>query len=239
MLLRVGLAVDRETESLLSDALASWSLSTAGREDAEVDIALLRGDFSRLSELYPDLDMAFLSRRLLREHLGELLRLNKSNPGCLPVAVGCPAEELPDFLALRPGGLLTGPWGGGEIGELSRRCLDYLSDNREVIQIRTRHGCAALSARSVLFCQSDKKYVCLVPEKGRVIKKLGKLDDLALELPEWFVRLHQSFLVNSRRVTALDRVSWEVILDTGDRVPVSRAYRASAQALFQKCPQAV
>lgn len=126
------------------------------------------------------------------------------------------------------------PWTANEVDELCRICSTELAGSKDVLQIKTRKGCRALSASSILFCQSDKKYVSVVPDRGNALRKLGKLDDLALELPDYFVRLHQSFLVNSRRVMGLDHVSWEIILDSGNRLPVSRAYKASASAIFQK-----
>ncbi len=236
MILRVGLAIrDKNQERTLSDQLIAWSLSSVRDGDIEVDLALLQDNFERLREIYPHLDLAFISYDMLGEHRDRLSELRRRNPACVPVPVGETVAELRSYLSIRPGGLLLRPWAAGEVDELCRICSTELAGSRDVLQIKTRQGCRALSAASILFCQSDKKYVSLVSEGGDAFRRLGKLDDLAGLLPDYFVRVHQSFLVNFRRVTALDRVTWEVVLDTGDRVPVSRTYRESTGALFQKC----
>ena len=104
-----------------------------------------------------------------------------------------------------------------------------------MLQIATRQGSFAVSLETVTYCRSDQKYVLIVTGNGKVYRRLGKLSELAALLPEEFVRVHQSFLANWRHVTGLDRKTWELILDSGERIPVSRVYRAEIGSRCQKC----
>lgn len=66
---------------------------------------------------------------------------------------------------------------------------------------------------------------------SEVIEAYTKLGDLLRQLPERFVRTHQSFAVNLDAVSTLDAST--VTLTTGEAVPVSRRMRASVRdALF-------
>lgn len=57
-----------------------------------------------------------------------------------------------------------------------------------------------------------------------------RLDQLALRLPEGFLRCHKSFLVNMRRIRRFQ--AQEVLLDTGAAIPLSRSCSAGARAEY-------
>ena len=65
---------------------------------------------------------------------------------------------------------------------------------------------------------------CVTP--GREYTFYGKLDAVAAELGEAFVRIHQRYLV---RAAAVDRVEGSgVVLRDGARLPVSRSCQQAA-----------
>lgn len=67
--------------------------------------------------------------------------------------------------------------------------------------------------------------------QGDVIEVYSKLSDLLDQLPDRFVRCHQSFAVNLDDVVSLDPGA--VVLSNGQTVPVSRRMRSSVRtALF-------
>ena len=118
---------------------------------------------------------------------------------------------------------------------LCAQCVEELEGSAEVLQIHTRQGSYAVSASDILFCQSDQKYVVVTTHTGELYRKIGKLGEFAQALPPYFLRVHQSFLVNTRRLSGLDKTSWEVLLDSGHRIPVSRAYHGAVLEQIQKC----
>lgn len=78
---------------------------------------------------------------------------------------------------------------------------------------------------SISYFVSDRRQVtCVTP--GREYTFYGKLDAVAAELGEAFVRIHQRYLV---RAAAVDRVEGsEVVLRDGARLPVSRSCQQAA-----------
>ena len=78
---------------------------------------------------------------------------------------------------------------------------------------------------SILYFASDRRQVRCVTE-GRTYTFYGKLDAVAQEAGAAFVRIHQRYLV---RAGAVDRMEGgEVVLRTGERLPVSRSCQQSA-----------
>ena len=77
----------------------------------------------------------------------------------------------------------------------------------------------------ILYFASDRRQVQCVAE-GRTYTFYGKLDAVAEEVGAAFVRVHQRYLV---RAGAVDRMEGgEVVLRTGERLPVSRSCQQSA-----------
>lgn len=78
---------------------------------------------------------------------------------------------------------------------------------------------------NILYFASDRRQVRCVTE-GRTYTFYGKLDAVAQEVGAAFVRIHQRYLV---RAGAVDRLEGgEVVLRTGERLPVSRSCQQSA-----------
>lgn len=78
---------------------------------------------------------------------------------------------------------------------------------------------------NILYFASDRRQVQCVT-KGRTYTFYGKLDAVAAEVGAEFVRIHQRYLV---RAGAVDRMEGsEIVLCTGERLPVSRSCQQSA-----------
>lgn len=78
---------------------------------------------------------------------------------------------------------------------------------------------------NILYFVSDRRQVTCVTE-GRDYTFYGKLDGVAEEVGDGFVRIHQRYLVRSG---AVDRIEGsEVVLRDGQRLPVSRSCQQSA-----------
>ncbi|KPQ13339.1 MAG: two component signal transduction system LytR family response regulator, partial [Algoriphagus marincola HL-49] len=75
----------------------------------------------------------------------------------------------------------------------------------------------------ILFCQSEGSYSWVVAQSGNRILVSKNLKHLEGILPDrQFFRIHHSYLVNVRRITVLDKSHSNVILDSGESLPLSR-----------------
>lgn len=235
MLLRVALASDdKEICRQLTDFLVDMTVRNdfAG-EDIELDIAYFGADTDSLVAGYKDIDIAFLTYDVLDAHPTAARSLYVANPRCFPVVIGLPDQKICSFLSLRPAEHLGESSDGLKLMRVCMACLELMQSNSHVIQFKTRKGSYSISTESVLFCVSDLKYISIVTDTGRIYRKPGKLSELLRQMPANFIRVHQSYLVNSERVVALDKSTWEIVCDDETRIPVSRAYHETAQDLFK------
>ena len=243
MQIRVGVAVkDKALSKTLVKAILTYSLASSSKAadnetfmDVETDIAFFDGFSPEILKSYSNLDLAFFDYAFLSETTNSLWELARTNLACMPVLVSIPENELGDFLTIRPMACVTKRNLQEQVDALCAFCADYVRTSNQVLQLKTKKGFLAISISSILYCQSDLKYVVVVTTQGQLHRKLGKLDDIARRLPPGFIRIHQSFLVNSAHVAGVDKTAWEIILSQGERLPVSKKYRSSIETHLQNC----
>lgn len=83
----------------------------------------------------------------------------------------------------------------------------------------------------ILFFEAGNKRLNLNMSR-KVIPFSGTLEKLEEELPEEFIRVHKSFIVNRNAITRIQFGQNLVILEGGMSVPVSRSYKPMLKAVF-------
>lgn len=96
--------------------------------------------------------------------------------------------------------------------------------------VEQKSGILRLPLKKVRYFKSDRKKVAAVMEEG-VEEFYGKLADLEVSLPEYFIRSHNRYLVNLHHVSRVD--STECICG-GEEVPVSRACKQELAVAFAR-----
>jgi DNA-binding LytR/AlgR family response regulator len=87
--------------------------------------------------------------------------------------------------------------------------------------VKSEHKVFRIAHEDIRYVESMREYVAYHTESGRVIS-LGSLKQLETELPERFLRVHKSYIVNTARVDALEGNQ----LHLGpDRIPIGGSYR--------------
>lgn len=89
------------------------------------------------------------------------------------------------------------------------------------IQIRGAHGVELINANNILFIKGDGAYVEIHTQKGMILQR-KLLKEMESELPDFFTRVHRSYLVNKQYVE--QRASNSLLIN-GNEIPVSRSYR--------------
>ena len=230
ILLRIAIAT---MEQQVADKIKQQLIEFALQIDCEIDMIEIGNNFSALENKIKNIDIAIMDYAFLNRNKAYLGKIYKCNTDCLSVPLGTPEGVICTFLALRPGGHLRS---ADEKLELHRLCsiiVKQLKEDFKVLQFATKKGLYAISINSILYCQSDLKYITLITEDGRKCSKVGKLDDLSDKLPQSFVRVHQSYIVNSKHVCGIDKNSHELLLYGDIRIPFSRAYQTFVMQLFQ------
>lgn len=87
----------------------------------------------------------------------------------------------------------------------------------------TKSRLYVIAKQNILYFRSDLRYVDVFVvhgENSRILVKLTELEPLA---GDGFVRVHKSYLVNSKYVLWVDKKKHSVVLSNGEQIPVSDA----------------
>lgn len=175
-----------------------------------------------------ELDVVFLDMELREvDGMETARRLRAADEGLQLVFVTGHADHVFDGYAVGALGYLMKPPKKEQLEAVLRRAQAALVRELDRAYVcRSGDVYYRIPLRNILYFASDRRRVqCVTPDRTCVF--YGRLDQVAAELGEEFVRVHQRYLV---RAGAVDRLeSGEVMLRNGARLPVSRSCQAAAQ----------
>lgn len=103
-----------------------------------------------------------------------------------------------------------------------RNTFYFYSDRRQIVAVTSDTAdTSALTGRNIFSDDCSRNALTFY----------GKLDDLQKELPDYFCRIHQRYLVNLRHIQKTDENS--VFINSG-KLPISRAHRKNFLIAFAK-----
>lgn len=86
-----------------------------------------------------------------------------------------------------------------------------------------------ITINDILYIQSTKR-VCEIITNDKTYRCYKKLSDFQKELPEYFARCHQSYIVNAKYIASYQ--SGQFTLTTGSIIPISDSYAKNAKNLY-------
>lgn len=124
------------------------------------------------------------------------------------------------------------PYEEQKIKNVLAQALAELGKNAEQSFIlEQKSGTCKVPMKKIVAFSSDKRKVVISLENGDKLDFYGKLDTVAEDLPDYFVRCHNRHLVNLNFVTALEKNS---CICKNHTFPVSRAYRNTLEIAFAR-----
>ncbi len=105
-------------------------------------------------------------------------------------------------------------------------------DSDDIFVFATKEGITKIPYQQIYCFESSRKkvYIRLRTEE---YSYYNTLEQLAVELPEEFVRCHRSFIVNNKRIVRYIAAENLIQLDDGTKIPVSRSYRSNIRNLVK------
>jgi DNA-binding LytR/AlgR family response regulator len=100
----------------------------------------------------------------------------------------------------------------------------------DMIFIKTGRQLLPIQTDSILYIEAHKEYLCIhtLQQKHLVYKRMK---DMASTLPDQFMRIHNSYIINLRKMGKADQHSVEI---NGMILPISNSYRESFQEKMKK-----
>ncbi len=126
---------------------------------------------------------------------------------------------------IKPDGYLTKPVEDAYLFYHLEQCIDSLeglvSDSQTITYQKNRTLCS-ISCREVLALESKGHTIHIRTRDGRSDREFpGRLDEMEERLPEEFIRVHKSYIVNMKYIDRVERKG--ILLQGGRAVPISRS----------------
>lgn len=136
--------------------------------------------------------------------------------------------ELQTVYVMDKSHVLTKPVSQSSVVEcVNRRMIE----DSHMISFRSKRKMLAVNAREVSHVESRKHNV-LIYQDGIPHKFRMKMDECLAQMPDFFIRIHQSYAVNFYYIDSFQRGG--VILQSGNRILMSRKYYAQAKKRYEE-----
>ena len=220
-----------ETDERVRELLREWMVEYLIQENRELNLLWFTQDVTeeKLEKYAKKISFAVIS--LDREEgrkAGELLY--RLNPECRLAYYRCASCALEPLLPTRPSAffLRKDEKGKEELQKVLGRILEELSGAEDLFFYEGRKGMYCIPLAHILYLQSDLKYVEVHTASGEGLRLFSRLSPLEPRLDGRFVRIHKSYIVNSRYVESVHKAGHLVRLSGGEALPVSDAWYGRA-----------
>lgn len=130
-------------------------------------------------------------------------------------------EDVSDIFDAEPVGLLMKPFCQEKIYAALERAVRRLEEaGVDFLQLKNREHLLRVRYEEIRYIESDRRYL-YIHRQGGIDRVRMKLSELETRLPDYFVRCHQSYIVNLNEMACLSGSS--LVLADGTRFPVSRS----------------
>lgn len=124
------------------------------------------------------------------------------------------------------------PYEERKIKSVLEQALIKLGKNAEQsFTLEQKSGTYKVPMKKIVAFSSDKRKVVISLDDGGTLDFYGRLDTVAKDLPDYFVRCHNRHLINLNFVTALEK---DRCICKAFAFPVSRAYRQPLEIAFAR-----
>lgn len=97
------------------------------------------------------------------------------------------------------------------------------------LKIKYNYNSYIIPYQDIIYIQSDKR-LSVIHTTAEKFKTYKKLSDMLEELPDTFIRCHQSFIVNRDYVRNVE--GNQFLLSSGNVIPISKKYSKNVKDLF-------
>ncbi|MEY8336589.1 LytTR family DNA-binding domain-containing protein [Lachnospiraceae bacterium 62-35] len=183
-------------------------------------------DSSHLLDSSLDFDLIFLDIRMPGlDGIALAKKLRQLSPACALIFVTILKEYMPEVFELEAVDYICKPVDEGRLERALKRTLKRLKEEKDkCLFIHTPNWCRTIKLKDISYCEVINRKIYLHTKTG-VIEYYGKMKELEQQISPHFIKCHRSYLINPDYLQ--EYAGGEIILETGERIPVSRLQRQS------------
>lgn len=133
------------------------------------------------------------------------------------------------FSDFQPFGFVAKPVQYNILNFFLKKIQIELIRKNEHIEFTSDYKSHRLMAKDIV-CVQSRKRICEISTETNVYSAYAKISDIEKQLPENFIRCHQSYIVNIEYIEST--TGKHLILKNGDHIPVSRKYSNNVSTLL-------
>ena len=130
---------------------------------------------------------------------------------------------------INPCGFLEKPIQYNILNFFIKQIEDNFNARNSKLKINYNYNSYIIPYRDIIYIQSDKR-LSVIHTTAEKFKTYKKLSDMLEELPDTFIRCHQSFIVNRDYVRNVE--GNQFLLSSGNVIPISKKYSKNVKDLF-------
>lgn len=130
---------------------------------------------------------------------------------------------------INPCGFLEKPIQYNILNFFIKQIQDNFNARNSKLRINYNYNSYIIPNRDIIYIQSDKR-LSVIHTTAEKFKTYKKLSDMLEELPDTFIRCHQSFIVNRDYVRNVE--GNQFLLSSGNVIPISKKYLKNVKDLF-------
>lgn len=135
------------------------------------------------------------------------------------------SQTLKEAAKLGPSAYISKPFQANDV----MAALEILANQLpKLIKVNKGKGFKLISPDDVVFVKSDGAYIEIQTKSEKLVQR-KLLKEIENELPEFFIRVHRSFLVNKNYIERYNSMSLTVL---NQEIPISRSYKENFDSLF-------
>jgi DNA-binding LytR/AlgR family response regulator len=114
------------------------------------------------------------------------------------------------------------------MGKLMNSGMDTISKKQSLLWIKSGNRTYKLSVDEILYLKKDGNYMTYYTGESEIIARESISDALA-KLPQYFYRVHKSYIINAHEITAYDRDS---IFISENIIPIGISYKQDLKSML-------
>lgn len=180
--------------------------------------------YNDLSKKVP-LDLLFLDIELISTNgirIGRLIRNELDNPDISIAYISSKSSYALELFKIHPIDFLIKPLSAQDIEETIDEAMRLYSHNNTVFEYKADGYNCKIPYKDIIYFYSENKKINMVTMESE-IQFTGKLKEIIEQLPESFIQIHQSYIINMKH---MNECSYETVKMRGDiSLNISQPYR--------------
>lgn len=148
------------------------------------------------------------------------------------IFIGKNKKDIAEIFKVTPAYILLKPIDKEELSNaLQRAVFNIKQKEKAELALNVDRKMLHIPCHEILYIESDLRYL-KIHRENRTDRVLMKMAEITGQLPDYFVRCHQSYMVNMEKIRSYDSHGIEI---EGERhIPVSRNRRAETKEAIGK-----